>query len=778
MNDPDRIVAWLAGLDDELPAHPWAPAGLTADEDLGGGDGTGGLVNLAFIREVLRRATWLWCITALLGLVIGTGLYVRYPPAYHAQTSVVLVDEANQDAAVEVLTDVSLAQSEPVAARVVQELGLRQSVASLQAAYSVTPITYTVLQFQVGGPSGAAAIQRASALATSFLQYRAKYAQTQEQQQVAQLNQETSAAEQSFQAIDTQINQLPATQLTPAQKLQLDTLQTQLGDQKQTMQYATGTVAATKASTAAMVSGSYILDPPVLLAHSAVKGAALYVAGGLFLGLVVGMAIVIVAALLSSRLRRRDDVAAALGAPVRLSVGSVRAPGRLPALPWRAAKRDRDIKRVIAYLQGRVSGSSRGPSSLAIVAVDDVQTVASAVAALARSRARAGGQVVVADLSSGVPLARLLGAKDPGVHDVSHDDGGRLVVAVPERHDVTPVGPMRDGSSPALWAQPDEAVVTAYSSADLLLTLATLDPALGADHLATWASEAIAVVTAGRSSAQKVHSAGEMIRLAGIRLDSAVLLGADRNDETLGVMDPAHPIMGLDIRAAAVPMNPASRSGGDGVPDGGLGLLFQCCFHLRQWRSFSVSLRYEGDGKRPRYGQFRVIECDGNVLAWIVRAVDPIGDVGGIGESLEPVRATGGHVERDLLVVAQSEALPVTVGRRRGPQVHDHVEHRAVGAADQLRLAIAASKVQAADNAADRARQAVLREAPGVDSGLARDVGIEGPGKKATLVHVRLRSEQQRALNSRNAYDLHDAPSCRYRYARHHIAGCPGSPGT
>src|SRR6202034_1460844 len=106
---------------------------------------------------------------------------------------------------------------------------------------------------------------------------------------------------------------------------------------------------------------------------------------------------------------------------------------------------------------------------LAIVAVDDVQTVASAVAALARSRARAGGQVVVADLSSGVPLGRLLGAKDPGVHDVSHDDGGRLVVAVPERHDVTPVGPMRDGSSPALWAQPDEAVVTAYSSADLLL---------------------------------------------------------------------------------------------------------------------------------------------------------------------------------------------------------------------------------------------------------------------------------------------------------------------
>jgi capsular polysaccharide biosynthesis protein len=577
VNDPDRIVAWLDAIDDELPAPPWAPGGLTADEDPGGGDATGGLVSLAFFREALRRATWLWCLTALLGLVIGTGLYVRYPPAYHAQTSVLLVDEANQDPAVEVLTDQNLAESEPVAARVVRELGLRQSVASLQAAYSVTPITYTVLQFEVGAPSAAAAVQRASALATAYLQYRAKYAQTQEQQEVAQLNQEASAAQQSFEAIDTQISQLPTTQLTPPQKLQLDSLQTQLADQKQTMQYATGTEAATKASTAAMVSGSYILDPPTLIAHSRVKGAALYVAGGLFVGLVLGMALVIVAALLSNRLRRRDDVAAALGAPVRLSVGSLRAPGRLPALPRRAAKRDRDVKRVSAYLQGRVSGSSRGPASLAVVAVDDPQTVASAVASLARARVRAGGQVVVADLSSGAPLARLLGAKGPGVHDVSQD-GGRLLVAVPERDDLTPVGPMGDGSSPALWAQPDEAVVAAYSSADLLLTLVTLDPALGADHLATWASEAIAVVTAGRASAEKVNSAGEMIRLAGIRLDSAVLIGADRNDESLGV----------EVTGAA--RAPSFQP------------LCQCRFHRRQGRSFFISFRPEGDGERPRYG--------------------------------------------------------------------------------------------------------------------------------------------------------------------------------
>ena len=76
---------------------------------------------------------------------------------------------------------------------------------------------------------------------------------------------------------------------------------------------------------------------------------------------------------------------------------------------------------------------------------------------------------------------------------------------------------------------------TACASANLLLTLATLDPSLGGEHLATWATDAVAVVTAGRSSWTKIHAVGEMIRLSGTRLVSAVLVGADKTDESLGV---------------------------------------------------------------------------------------------------------------------------------------------------------------------------------------------------------------------------------------------------
>ena len=170
----------------------------------------------------------------------------------------------------------------------------------------------------------------------------------------------------------------------------------------------------------------------------------------------------------------------------------------------------------------------------------------------------------MADLSAGRPLARLLGVKAAGVHPVTLD-GVPLLVAVPNGDDIAPVGPLRSDDAPAVLTPPDEAVVAACSSADLLLTLVTLDPATGGEHLATWASEAIAVVTAGRSSAEKVHSAGELIRLAGTRFNSAILLGADRTDASLGLLDLPRPADG-----AAAEREPGDRERrGDAVPDGG-----------------------------------------------------------------------------------------------------------------------------------------------------------------------------------------------------------------
>ena len=196
------------------------------------------------------------------------------------------------------------------------------------------------------------------------------------------------------------------------------------------------------------------------------------------------------------------------------------------------------MKRVVSYLRSAVPGSSRGPASLAVVAVDDAQVVARVFASLAASCAAEGKQVVVTDLSAGVYLARLLKVRAPGIHTVSWN-GANLVLVLPQPEDVAPVGPLPGGAPPAVPAQADPALMTACSSADVLLTFVTLDPASGGDHLGTWATSVVVMVTAGESSAEKVYSVGEMIRLSGTRLDSVVLIGADKTDESLGVPDSA-----------------------------------------------------------------------------------------------------------------------------------------------------------------------------------------------------------------------------------------------
>jgi hypothetical protein len=169
---------------------------------------------------------------------------------------------------------------------------------------------------------------------------------------------------------------------------------------------------------------------------------------------------------------------------------------------------------------------------LAVVSVDDPQAAALSLVSLAASCAQQGRQVVLADLAGDAPAASALGASDAGIKTVTAH-GARLVVAVPERDDVTPVGPL--SPTPEQRSPFTDAVTAACAPADLLLTLATLDPSVGGDHLSTWAADAVAVVTAGRSSWAKIEGVGEMIRLSGTRLVSAVLVGADNTDESLGV---------------------------------------------------------------------------------------------------------------------------------------------------------------------------------------------------------------------------------------------------
>ena len=519
MKDKDRQVLPSLNGDADLPERLWLYDDFSPGEDPPVTDFATGLASLTFIGAAVRRSRRLWCALAIAGFLCGVGYYAMSPPSYQATATILLTHNPSENPIDAMQTDMDLAHSGAVAGQALRKMGLNESVSSFLATYAVINPTDRIMQLTVSAPSSSAAVLRANTLATQFLQWRADRLQTQQQLTTAALDQQITQARQHIASLAAQIQQLSA---SSGRQAKLSQLNTQHND-------------AVTAALTTEVKGSQVLDPATAMHHSSTKFAIIYALIGLILGLVLGLAIVIIRALVSSRLRRRDDVADALGTPVSLSTGSLDAPRWLPARPRANAVRAHDLQRIVTNLRDAARKNSPGTiAALAVVSVDNDKAAARSLVSLALSCAKEGEQVILADLCPGAPAARLLGIREPGVHTVTVD-GAALAVSVPRREDVVPAGPFRHARLRVTDASPDEALTAAYNSAEVLLTLANLDPSFGAEHLRTWATEAAVIMTAGRSSWMRIHAVGEMIRLARIPLGSAILVDVDKTDESLGI---------------------------------------------------------------------------------------------------------------------------------------------------------------------------------------------------------------------------------------------------
>lgn len=511
------------------PEHAWLDDDDNAVE--GRPADAANLVSLGFIAAALRRSAWFWRVMAVVGLLAGAGWYLKAPPTYQASTRLWLTVGAESQPGTAILEDQTLAQSNTVAGLTLRNLGLNESVSSFLGSYTVTPLTDRILQITASAPSSNEAVRRASALAKEFLAFRANQLLADERLESAALDQQIAEDKQRLTSSTRQTSQVSAPPGSSSRRAKTSARGSSANNDLAALeQNVIQTEAQNKVTTATMIGGSKVLDvaspvPP----HSRKKRLLLYAGGGFVFGLILAMIIIVVRALLSERLRRRDDVAQALGAPVR-SVPAMRGGRLLTGRSGRVSARH--AERITAYLRDALPAGSRGRAALAVVPVDDPQVAAMSAVSMALSYAQKGARVVVADLCPGGPAAALLGVGGPGVSTVSVD-GAQLVAAVPHPAEFAPIGPLARTSRQAQPAAGE--LAAAWASAELLLTLIPLDPSVGGDHLATWAADAVVVVTAGRSTWTKIHAVSEMVRLSGTRLALAVLIGADKTDESLGM---------------------------------------------------------------------------------------------------------------------------------------------------------------------------------------------------------------------------------------------------
>src|SRR2546426_433769 len=156
---------------------------------------------------------------------------------------------------------------------------------------------------------------------------------------------------------------------------------------------------------------------------------------------------------------------------------------------------------------------------------------------------------------------------------------------------------------------------------------------------------------------------------------------------------------------------------------------------LRQVLPGGVLRRDDGDRQRPLQPQARIEWRKPAFAAGRVGFAHLVARLGRVFQGLIPVREAFGHVQGPVPVGAQLQGDVLQERRALGPQVHDDVEDRPAGGADQLRLGVRRIlEVHASQRALPLVERDVRLRNHGLEAVFGELPLTEGAGEKAALV--------------------------------------------
>lgn len=488
---------------------------------------TGRVVSFRFIVAAVRRWRRVWMLSAALGLVLAAGYHELSPAQYTATTTLYLAHAPNTDITVAAQTDLAMLDTVTVGKRALALLGDHQlTPLQLLGATPGRLASDDVLVIGISGPSAHQAILRSDAVAKAYLTFRAKQYDAQEHALVAAARRQIARLDAKLTSLTAEIAAVRGT----GDGQRLAALVAQRGATTAQIVTLRQTVHQDLLASSAVAGGSRVITPANVVAASSFKRLALDSLIGLGGGLAVGMGAVIAYAVLSDRLRRREDVATVLGAPVALSVPRVGGSLLRPVSRSRASRSGAPVDPVAIvsrHLLDSASANGEPPATKLVVAIDDARVPAAAIAHACRTLSMNGGRVGAVDATRNEWLAEALGSRGPGTRAI--DVGGTLPVML---H--VPEAPWHENAERS--GRPEE-----LTGADVVFVVADIDLGTGAAHLRRWSSDAVVTLRAGGATAQRVDAVARVLRVAGVTVSSSVLLDAEEDDESTGYPDEVLP---------------------------------------------------------------------------------------------------------------------------------------------------------------------------------------------------------------------------------------------
>ena len=489
------------------------------------------LVTVRFLLDALRRRWRTWVGFGLVGLLMGAAYAFLLPTSSVGTATLLLAHEEGTDPAVAMSTDVSLMRTRTVAETVTDKLDLDLTPEEFQASVVALPVTSQILTLEVRATRAAEAKERAAELTETFLSFRNAQLRGRSDSVIAGYRSRVASLQERVDILTAEYDRLSAGgAATQSQATEVLTERSQLSSQIGSLQEQ---IENTALQADSLVAASHVVDPASVVPRSALKRPVLAIGSGLIGGLALGVAVVLFAALTSDRLRNRDEVALALGVPLRVSTPRLRAASRLPFLRRPSHEH---LAPITHALTCALPEADDGPQRLMVVAVDSLEDGELVTASLAAELSGRGRTVLLVDLGEAGGLAgQLTGALDRAAPGVA---------AVPSvlRPDGVPhlaSGPFGVPAGTSALVSEDDPRRLVWEQADVVLVLASVQPGSDVELLSTWADDAVLLVTAGRSSAERLSTSAELVRSAGLRVPFAVMVSADATDESLGVPDPA-----------------------------------------------------------------------------------------------------------------------------------------------------------------------------------------------------------------------------------------------
>jgi capsular polysaccharide biosynthesis protein len=490
------------------------------------------LVSFHYLRAAVRRRRRVFVLLALLGVLLGVAFLVANPAPRTATTTLRLTHQDGVDPSGAIATDISLMTTRTVAEQTTSALGLTMSpedlINSVKAVPSGSP---EILQLNMSAPTEAEAVRRLDRFTKDYLGFRANQISAQSEVKIKDYKGQIKALQAQARMLRQRIEDLTASGDTGSSRLtdtateleqinnKIDSLQTAVDDE--TLRQET------------IVLTSRVIDPAAPMSSGGLRRVVLVLASGLIGGLAIGFGVVVLGALLSDRLWLRIEVASALNAPVLGSARRIAPLSRvlrivrfLPRVKAADARRAVDRQRMARAIEQAMPEPGRR-QSLAVVCLGNSDEMRFGMVAAAAALQHHGRPTTIVDLTQ----------------------AGRVASAVARSADATMEWTpevFRPRVIPSLTKDPSyidsadwEDVALAKGRSGVTLILADLDPAVGVDHLTAWTDRAIVAVTGGKSSAELVRTAGDLVRSVGLHLRGAVVLRAVRDDMSSGIATPA-----------------------------------------------------------------------------------------------------------------------------------------------------------------------------------------------------------------------------------------------